>query len=471
VLASPRVGAESPKEECGLFGVWAPGEDVARLIYFGLFAQQHRGQESAGMAVSDGDHLLVYKELGLVSQVFNEATLTTLQGDLGIGHNRYSTTGSTTWENAQPAFKTDGIRSLALGHNGNLVNTLELAERAGRGGGATTDSDLVATLLARFGGGLEAAALDVLPTLEGAFSFVMMDERSIFAVRDPYGLRPLSIGRLSNGYVMASETCALDIVGAVFVRDVEPGELVRIDDRGLHSVRFADSPRDALCIFEYVYLARADSRIRGRTVYEVRRELGRRLAAEAPAEADLVIPVPDTGHSAAQGYAEVSGIPYGEGLMKNRYVGRTFIQPSQTLRERGVKLKLNPIPGAIAGKRLVVIDDSIVRGTTTRQLVQALREAGAAEVHTRITCPPIRWPCFYGIDMSTRTELIASDLGVEEIRQYVGADTLGYLSLAGMVAATGQDGDGFCRACFDGEYPIPIPEYAGKFLLENPAKS
>jgi amidophosphoribosyltransferase len=472
VLASPRVGADSPEEECGLFGVWAPGEDVARLIYFGLFAQQHRGQESAGMAVSDLEHLLVYKELGLVSQVFNEATLTTLQGDLGIGHNRYSTTGSTTWENAQPAFKTDGIRSLALGHNGNLVNTLELAERAGRAGGATTDSDLVATLLARFGDGdLEAAALDVLPTLEGAFSFVMMNERSVFAARDPFGLRPLSIGRLRNGYVVASETCALDIVGAVFLRDVEPGELVRIDDRGLQSTRFAQSPRQALCIFEYVYLARADSRLRGRTVYEVRRDLGRRLAIEAPADGDMVIPVPDTGHSAAQGFAEVSGIPYGEGLMKNRYVGRTFIQPSQTLRERGVKLKLNPIPDAIAGKRLVVIDDSIVRGTTTRQLVQALREAGAAEVHTRITCPPIRWPCFYGIDMSSRSELIASDLAVEEIRRYVGADSLGYLSLEGMVAATGQDGGDFCRACFDGDYPVPIPEYAGKFLLENPGKS
>jgi amidophosphoribosyltransferase len=466
------VGAESPKEECGLFGVWAPGEEVARLIYFGLFAQQHRGQESAGMAVSDGEHLLVYRELGLVSQVFNEATLATLQGELGIGHNRYSTTGSTTWENAQPAFKTDGHRSLALGHNGNLVNTLELAERAGRSGAATTDSDLVATLLSReTGAGLEAAALEVLPTLEGAFCFVFMDERSLFAARDPHGLRPLSIGRLPNGYVVASETCALDSVGALFLRDVEPGELVRIDDRGLHSVRFGKSPREALCIFEYVYLARADSRLRGRTVYEVRRELGRSLAAEAPADGDLVMPVPDTGHSAAAGYAEVSGIPYGEGLIKNRYVGRTFIQPSQTLRERGVKLKLNPIPETIRGKRLVVIDDSIVRGTTTRQLVQVLREAGAAEVHTRITCPPIQWPCFYGIDMSTRSELIASDLAVEEIRQYVGADSLGYLSLEGMVAATGQDKSGFCRACFDGEYPIPIPESAGKFLLEHPAKS
>jgi amidophosphoribosyltransferase len=424
------------------------------------------------MAVSDGQNLLVYKELGLVSQVFDEATLGTLQGDLGIGHTRYSTTGSTTWENAQPAFKTDGERSLALGHNGNLVNTLELAERSGRAAPATTDSDLVAGILAgRLEAGLWEASLAVLPDLRGAFCFVMMDERSVYAARDPHGLRPLSIGRLPSGYCVASETCALDIVGATFIRDVEPGELIRFDDRGPQSARFAESPRKALCIFEFVYLARADSRIQGATVHEVRRTLGRRLAMEAPADADMVMPVPDTGHSAAQGYAEVSGIPYGEGLMKNRYVGRTFIQPSQSLRERGVKLKLNPIPDAIRGKRLVVIDDSIVRGTTTRQIVQALREAGAAEVHTRITCPPIQWPCFYGIDMPTRHELVASDLSVEEIRQFVGADSLGYLSLDGMVAATGAPRGDFCRACFDGEYPIEVPEGAGKFLLEQPATS
>jgi amidophosphoribosyltransferase len=468
------VGAESPKEECGLFGVWAPGEEIARLIYFGLFAQQHRGQESAGMAVSDGQNLLVYKELGLVSQVFNEATLATLQGDLGIGHNRYSTTGSTTWENAQPAFKTDGHRSLALGHNGNLVNTAELAERVGGGPGrATTDSDLVATLLARRleDGGLHEAALDVLPTLRGAFCFVLMDERSVYAARDPHGVRPLSIGRLANGFCVASETCALDIVGATFVRDVEPGELIRIDDRGLHSERFAPAERGALCIFEYVYLARPDSRMRDRSVYGVRRELGRRLAEEHPADADLVIPVPDTSTAAAQGYAEASGLPYGEGLMKNRYVGRTFIEPSQALRERGVKLKLNPMPDAIRGKRLVVIDDSIIRGTTTRQVVQALREAGAAEVHTRITCPPTMWPCFYGIDMSTRQELVAADLSIDQIRGFIGADSLGYLSLDGMVAASGGAKDTFCRACFDGEYPIAIPDGAGKFLLEQPTKS
>ena len=463
------MGAESPKEECGLFGVWAPGEEVARLAYFGLFAQQHRGQESAGIAVSDGQNVLVYKELGLVSQVFNEATLATLQGDLGIGHTRYSTTGSTTWENAQPVFKTDGVHTLALGHNGNLVNTAELARRVGANGAATTDTDLVATMLSNEsnGGGLWAAAMRVLPELRGAFCFVMMDERSIYAARDPHGVRPLSIGRLPNGFCVASETCALDIVGASFIRDIEPGELVRIDDRGVHSERFAAGPRKALCVFEFVYLARPDSRLNDRTVHESRREMGRRLAREAPADADMVVPVPDTGHSAAQGYSEVSGIPYGEGLMKNRYVGRTFIQPSQSLRDRGVKLKLNPMPEAVGGRRLVVVEDSIVRGTTTRHVVQALREAGATEVHTRITCPPIKWPCFYGIDMSTRHELVASDLTIEEVRSFIGADSLGYLSLEGMVESTGTPKEGFCRACFDGEYPIAVPEQAGKFVLEE----
>ena len=464
------MGAESPKEECGLFGVWAPGDDVARLAYFGLFAQQHRGQESAGIAVSDGTNILVYKDLGLISQVFNEATLTTLYGDLAIGHTRYSTTGSTTWDNAQPVFKTDGIHSVALGHNGNLVNTSELADAVGRGGLATTDSDIVTTMIADAApetGGIEAAAMRVLPSLRGAFCFVFMDERSVYAARDPHGVRPLSIGRLPNGFVVASETCALDIVGATLVRDVEPGELVRIDDRGLHAQRFAESPARSLCIFEVVYLARPDSRIDGGSVHESRREMGRRLAEEHPVDADMVIAVPTTGHSAAQGFSEVSGIPYGDGLYKNQYVGRTFIQPSQSLRDRGVKLKLNPLPDSIRGKRLVVVDDSIVRGTTTKQVVLALREAGATEVHIRITCPPIQWPCFYGIDFPTRQELIAADLTIEQIRSYVGADSLGYLSLDGMVAAAGQGKHTYCRACFDGEYPIEVPEGAGKFVLED----
>jgi amidophosphoribosyltransferase len=464
------VGAESPKEECGLFGVWAPGDDVARLTYFGLFAQQHRGQESAGISVSDGNAILVYKDLGLVSQVFNEATLTTLHGDLAIGHTRYSTTGSTTWENAQPVFKTDGIHTLTLGHNGNLVNTRELAALAGKDGAATSDTDVVTTLIANEmteTGGLEPAVMRVLPRLEGAFCFVMMDERSVYAARDPFGVRPMSIGRLPNGFVVASETCALDIVGATFLRDVEPGELVRFDDRGLHTARFAESPRSAMCIFESVYLARPDSRLGGAIVHESRREMGRILAKEHPVDADMVIAVPTTGHSAAQGYSEVSGIPYGDGLYKNQYVGRTFIQPSQTLRDRGVKLKLNPLPDSIRGKRLIVVDDSIVRGTTTKQIVAALREAGAAAVHLRITCPPLKWPCFYGIDMPTRQELIGADLTVDEICAFVGADSLGYLSLEGMVQAAGGDPDRFCRACFDGEYPIPIPDRAGKFVLED----
>ncbi|HYJ61202.1 MAG TPA: amidophosphoribosyltransferase, partial [Actinomycetota bacterium] len=401
---------------------------------------------------------------------FNEATLTTLHGDLAIGHTRYSTTGSTTWDNAQPVFKTDGVHSVALGHNGNLVNTAEIATALGPKGTATTDSDLVTTLLAneaRATGGLEEAALRVLPTLRGAFNFVFMDERSVFAARDPHGVRPLSIGRLPNGFVVASETCALDIVGAAFLRDVEPGELVRIDDRGLHSVRFAESPRRSLCIFEFVYLARPDSRLDGATVYEARREMGRILAREHAADADLVIAVPTTGHAAAQGFSEMTGIPYGDGLVKNTYVGRTFIQPSQTLRDRGVKLKLNPLPDTIRGKRLVVVDDSIVRGTTTKQVVAMLREAGATEVHIRITCPPVRWPCFYGIDFPTRQELIAADLTLAQITDYVGADSLGYLSLEGMVEAAGGDAGSFCRACFDGEYPIPVPEGAGKFMLED----
>ena len=464
------MGGESPKEECGLFGVWAPGEDVSRLTYFGLYALQHRGQESAGMAVSDGTSILVYRELGLVSQVFNERTLSTLQGDLGIGHTRYSTTGSTTWENAQPAFKTDGAHSLALGHNGNLVNTRDLAERVGAGGRATSDTDLVATLLSREAqeDGLEGAAMRVLPTLEGAFSFLLMDERTVLAARDPHGIRPLAIGRLPGGFCFASETAALDIVGAAYVRDVEPGELVMIDDRGLRSERFAPSPRKALCLFEFVYLARADSNLYGRTVHRARREMGRALAREAPVDADLVIPIPDTASSAAQGYAEASGIPFGEGLMKNRYVHRTFIQPTTSLRQLGVRLKLNPVPDVIKGKRLAVVDDSIVRGTTTRAIVQLLREAGATEVHLRVTSPPIRWPCFYGIDMSTRQELVASDLSVDEVREFIGADSLSYLSLPAVVDATGAPEADFCRACFDGQYPVPVPERAPtKDLLEH----
>ncbi|MGH2675497.1 MAG: amidophosphoribosyltransferase [Actinomycetota bacterium] len=469
MVPSERVKGEGPREACGLFGVWAPGEDVARLTYFGLYALQHRGQESAGIAVSDGHNILVYRELGLVSQVFDERTLATLQGDLAMGHNRYSTTGSTTWENAQPSFKTDGSHGLALGHNGNLVNTGELAVRVGRRGPATTDSDLVSTLLANEGTDLETAALRVLPTLRGAFSFVLMDERTVYGARDPHGLRPLAVGRLGDdGWVLASETAALDIVGAEYVREVEPGELVMLDERGIRSARYAESPRPALCLFEFVYLARADSRLYGRTVHQARRAMGRHLARQAPVKADLVIPIPDTGHSAAAGFAEEIRIPYGEGLIKNRYVHRTFIEPTPSLRQRGVRLKLNPLADSIRGRRLAVVDDSIVRGTTTRQIVQMLRDAGAREVHMRITSPPIRWPCYYGIDMSTREELVAAGMSVDEIRAFIGADSLAYLELPALVEATGAPSDTFCRACFDGEYPIPVPQRApSKHLLER----
>jgi amidophosphoribosyltransferase len=463
------VEGESPKEACGLFGVWAPGEDVARLTFFGLFALQHRGQESAGMAVADGQRILVYRDLGLVSQVFDEGTLATLQGHLCVGHTRYSTTGSTTWENAQPTFKSNGRTGLALGHNGNLVNTTELAEEAGARGRASTDTDVVATLLARrLDLGLEEAAARVLPGLRGAFSFVLLDETTLYAARDPYGIRPLAIGRLPGGYCVASETCALDVVGATWVRDVEPGELVAIDERGIRSRRFADSPRPALCVFEFVYLGRPDSRMYGRTIHEARREMGRRLAREAPVPADLVIPIPDTGQSAAQGFAEASGIAYGEGMIKNRYIGRTFIQPTASLRQRGVRLKLNPLPEAIRGRRVVAVDDSIVRGTTTRQIVQVLRDAGASEVHLRIVSPPVRWPCFYGIDMSTRDELVAARCDVDAVRDMVGADSLAHLSLESVVAATEAPEDALCRACFDGAYPVPVgQEEPSKFVLER----
>ena len=421
------------------------------------------------MAISDRQNILVYRDLGLVSQVFDERTLSTLQGELGIGHTRYSTTGSTTWENAQPSFKTENGRGLALGHNGNLVNTAELAARMGKRGAASTDTDIVATLLAREDGDLEQSAMKILPTLKGAFSFVLMDETTVYGARDPHGLRPLAIGRLGeNGWVLASETAALDIVGARYVREVEPGELVSIDERGLRSMRYAETPRPALCLFEFVYLARADSRLYGQSVHEARREMGRRLAVESPVVADMVMPIPDTAHSAAAGFAEATGIPFGEGVIKNRYVHRTFIQPTPSLRQLGVRLKLNPLPDAIGGKRLAVVDDSIVRGTTTRQIVQMLRDAGAREVHMRITSPPIKWPCYYGIDMSTREELVAANMSVEEIRDFIGADSLDYLELPALVEATGAPADTFCRACFDGEYPIPVPESApSKHLLER----
>src|SRR5689334_15706191 len=475
------IAADSgPREECGVFGVWAPGEDVAKLTYYGLYALQHRGQEAAGIAVSDGRRTVVFKDLGLVSQVFDEQVLSSLRGHLAVGHVRYSTTGSTTWENAQPTFRTTATGSgIALGHNGNLVNTAELRDevttlRNGTGNGrngvqASTDSDLICELLAGSAAdiGVEEAAMRLLPRLRGAFSLAFADEQTLYAARDPHGVRPLVLGRLERGWVVASETAALDIVGASMVREVEPGELIAVDSEGIRSSRFA-APEPKGCVFEYVYLARPDATISGQSVHAARVEMGRRLAREYPVEADLVMPVPESGTPAAAGYAEESGIPFGQGFVKNAYVGRTFIQPIQTLRQLGIRLKLNALEHMVRGKRLVVVDDSIVRGNTQRAQVRMLREAGALEVHVRISSPPVKWPCFYGIDFATRAELIANGLDVDEICASIGADSLGYISLEGMIEATRQPADQLCRACFTGEYPIPLPDESllGKHLLE-----
>jgi amidophosphoribosyltransferase len=471
-----------PRDACGVFGIWSPGEDVAKLAYFGLHALQHRGQESAGIAVSDGRRIVVHKEMGLVAQVFDEPSLTALRGDIAVAHCRYSTTGAPVWANAQPTFRSTPLVSIALGHNGNLTNTRELsamlpAESGFSGMHATSDTDVLTELIAggvASHGSVEEAAASILPLVRGAYSLAFMDENTLYAARDPQGFRPLVIGRLTTGtggWAVASETAALDIVGASFVREVEPGELISLDERGLRSRRFAVAvPK--VCLFEYVYLARPDTTIGGQGLYTTRVEIGRRLAAECPAEADLVIPVPESAYPAAIGYAEASGIRYGQGLVKNSYVGRTFIQPSQTIRQLGIRLKLNPLRDVIAGRRIVVVDDSIVRGNTQRAIVAMLRESGALEVHVRIASPPVKWPCFYGIDFATREELIAGHCSVAEIRAAIGADSLGYVSLEGLTAATEQPAGTLCRACFDGRYPVPVPESErGKGMLEPVASA
>jgi amidophosphoribosyltransferase len=469
-----------PRDACGVFGVWSPGEDVAKLAYYGLHALQHRGQESAGIAVSDGRRIVVHKEMGLVAQVFDEPSLTALRGDIALAHCRYSTTGASVWANAQPTFRSTPTASLALGHNGNLTNTRELAAMLSPDTGygtvqATSDTDVLTELFVRgsavqgneeSGDGVEAAASRILPLVKGAYSLVFMDENTLYAARDPQGFRPLVLGRLAAGWVVASETAALDIVGATFMREVRPGELISLDERGVRSRIFA-AAAPKVCLFEYVYLARPDTTIGDRGLHATRVEIGRTLASEHPADADLVIPVPESGTPAAIGYAEASGIPYGQGLVKNSYVGRTFIQPSQTIRQRGIRLKLNPLRDVIAGRRIVVVDDSIVRGNTQQAIVTMLREAGASEVHVRIASPPVKWPCFYGIDFATKDELIAGKCSVPEIRAAIGADSLGYVSLEGLVAATRQPGGSLCRACFDGQYPVPVEESdRGKDVLE-----
>jgi amidophosphoribosyltransferase len=477
------------KEACGVFGVYAPGRAAAPLTFDGIFALQHRGQESAGMALSDGESITVVKDMGLVTTVFDERTLSGLHGHMAIGHTRYSTAGASEWSNAQPAYRAVGSAGFALGHNGNLTETEILAKQAGMlPGFATSDSDLVAELLAQAfparyaepapgpGGELTSAIRQVMPTVAGAFSMVFLDATHLYGVRDPHGFRPLCLGRLGppeqpEGWVLASESPALDVVGADFVRELDPGELVIIGDDGLHSEQlFAPEEIDArLCIFEYVYFARPDSRLYGREVHGARRRMGELLAEQAPIEADMVMGVPDSGVPAAEGYARKSGIPYGQGLVKNRYIGRTFIDPDHTARVNAVRRKLNPLRENIAGKRLVVVDDSIVRATTLLSVVGMLRDAGATEVHLRISSPPFRWPCFYGIDTPVREELLAAHRTLREIQEYLDVDSLAYLSLENLKRAIDAPAAGFCDACLTGHYPVPVPVTIGSAEHQDPS--
>jgi amidophosphoribosyltransferase len=461
---------DHPREECGVFGVVAPGREVSRLAFYALHALQHRGQESAGIAVSDQGQVTVQRDLGLVSGVFDENSLRGLTGGAAIGHVRYSTTGANKWENSQPVTHTRNGGLVALGHNGNLTNTGELRaamELAGVDLRASTDSEIIAAMIAAEGGSLLRQVCEVMPHLVGAYSAVAITGSELVAFRDPHGVRPLVLGRLDDdGWCVASETCALDQIGAQFVRDVQPGEAVRLSAEGVQSRQAMPSEGGRLCVFEHIYFARPDSEMDGLTVWQARHRMGRQLAEESPAEADLVVGLPDSGTPAAIGYASRSGIPYAEAVVRNRYVGRSFIQPDQAMRQQGIKLKFNPLPSVIAGRRLVVVDDSIVRGNTTQKIVQMLVDAGAAEVHMRISSPPILWPCFYGIDMADRSELVAAGRTVEEIAELTGADSLAYLSLAGLQRAVDAPAERFCRACFTGDYPIPIPDSSGKLRFE-----
>jgi amidophosphoribosyltransferase len=476
---------EGPRDECGVFGLYAPGHEVSRLSYFALYALQHRGQESAGIAAADrGGHIITRRELGLVNQVFTENDLRTLAGELAIGHVRYSTTGSNAWENSQPVQRSEGTngsrREVALGHNGNLINALELHEELLERGvsfSSTSDSEIIAAMIATHPADrVEDAIAEVLPRLRGAFSIVAMTKDRVVAFRDPHGLRPLAIGVLEPAdgqdaeprYCVASESCAFDIIGAKYVRDVEPGELVTLGENGLESRMVSPGGRRAFCVFEYIYFARPDSRMNEQVLQVARGRMGEILWREAPVEADLVIAVPDSGNPAARGLARAAGLPQDDGFVKNRYVARTFIQPGQELRKHGLRLKFNPLPEVIAGKRLVVVDDSIVRGNTTRQIVQMLRDAGAAEIHLRISAPPIKHPCHYGIDMSTREEMIAHGRTTEEVAAELGCDSLHYLSLDGVYEAVRGNRGTHCDACFTGEYPLAGSDgAAGKFSLED----
>ena len=455
---------------CGVFGVYAPDRDVARLTYFGLFSLQHRGQESAGIAVSEAGRLTALRDLGLVTQVFDEQKLHGLQGQVAIGHTRYSTTGSSSWANAQPLVQHGKRRTVALGHNGNLVNADALRDELRAEGIAvrgTSDSELIAALIANADAPLDDAVAAAMRRLQGAYSIVALSEGTLVAFRDPHGFRPLVIGKVHDDWVVASETCAFDLVGAEFVREVERGEVVLVDGDGLRSLQAVDPPEaGALCIFEFFYLARPDTRLAGIEVHGARVRMGERLAAESPADADLVLPIPDSGTPAAIGFSRALGIPFSEGLIKNRYIARTFIQPDQELRRLGVRLKFNPL-AEVAGKRVVVVDDSIVRGNTTRAIVQMLFDAGAAEVHVRISSPPVIGQCFYGIDLADPEEMIAAGKTVEEVRAYIGATSLAYLSHEGLVEATRRPESDLCRACLTRRYPTEVPAEYAKLRFED----
>src|ERR687897_542543 len=461
---------DGPREECGVFGVFAPDRDVARLAYFALYALQHRGQESAGIAATHAGQIMTVRDLGLVSQVFDEEKLRALRGEMAIGHVRYSTTGSSAWENAQPVWRSDR-RQVALAHNGNLINAVELHSQLVAQGvqfRGTSDSEIIAALLSTHEAGrIEDALADVVPRLEGAFSTVVMTKDAVVAFRDPAGLRPLALGMIGEDYCVASESCAFDIIGAELLREVQPGEMVSLGARGIETRQVVDSPRKAFCVFEHIYFARPDSILEGNRTQVSRRKMGEILWREAPVDADVVIAVPDSGNPAAAGYAKASGITRDDGLIKNRYVARTFIQPGQELRKHGLRMKFNPMPEVVSGKRIVVVDDSIVRGNTTRQILSMLPDAGATEVHLRISAPPIRHPCHYGIDMSTSEEMIAHGRTEAEVAEELGADSLAYLSLGAVYEAISGTRDTHCDACFSGEYPLERSSAAnGKFALE-----
>ena len=465
-----REGVKHLRESCGIFGVYAPSEDVARIAFFGLYSLQHRGQESAGIATTEGQRIFVHTGMGLVAQAFTEAQLFNLRGDIAIGHTRYSTTGSSRIANAQPMVAECELGQIALGHNGNLVSAEYLQRGLAQQGyvfSSSSDSEVILGLITTSPGKSWLEKIrNAVKRLNGAYSLVILVKDALIGVRDPLGVRPLCIGMLNGGWVLSSESCALDHIGANFVREVQPGEIVVIDGSGLKSFQEAPSKR-ALCIFEYIYFARPDSVINGRLLYPARRAMGERLAVEYPVEADLVIGVPDSATAAGIGYALRSSIPFGEGLLKNRYVGRTFIQPDQRLREIGVQLKFNPLKELLAEQRVVLVDDSIVRGTTTPRVISLLKKAGAKEVHMRVCAPPIRYPCFFGVDMATRWELIAAQKTVPEIEKFIGADSLGYLSLEGLIQAIGLPREIFCIACFTGDYPIPVQLEMDKLALET----